>query len=99
MMPLLAKHNEPVKRLDEASAVFSEVMAIPDKGIPEDMLANAHCIVIVPGLKTGAFVVGGKYGKATYPVATRAAAAGRRLARSGSRAGASASRSVARRRI
>ena len=63
LAPLLAKDSEPVKRLDEAAAVFSEVMATPDKGIPEDMLANAHCIVIVPGLKTAAFVVGGKYGK------------------------------------
>ena len=61
--PVLAKDTEPVKRLDEASAVFSEIMATPDKGIPQDMLANAHCIVIVPGLKTGAFVIGGKYGK------------------------------------
>src|SRR6476469_5604717 len=61
--PLLAKDSEPVKRLDEAAAVFSEVMATPDKGIPEDMLANAHCIVIVPSLKTAAFVLGGKYGK------------------------------------
>jgi lipid-binding SYLF domain-containing protein len=63
LAPLLAKDSEPVKRLDEAAAVFSEVMATPDKGIPEDMLANAHCIVIVPGLKTAAFVLGGKYGK------------------------------------
>jgi lipid-binding SYLF domain-containing protein len=61
--PLLAKNNDSVKRLDEASAVFSEIMATPDKGIPQDMLANAHCIVIVPSLKTAAFVVGGKYGK------------------------------------
>src|SRR5881397_992131 len=61
--PLLAKDSGPIKRLTEAAAVFSEVMATPDKGIPEDMLANAHCIVIVPGLKTAAFVVGGKYGK------------------------------------
>ena len=61
--PLVAKDSEPVKRLEEAAAVFSEVMAAPDKGIPEEMLANAHCIVIVPGLKTAAFVVGGKYGK------------------------------------
>src|SRR4029453_12393192 len=58
-----AKDGEPAKRLTEAAAVFSEVMATPDKGIPEEMLAHAHCIVIVPGLKTGAFVVGGKYGK------------------------------------
>lgn len=61
--PLLAKDSEPVKRLDEAAAVFSEIMATPDKGIPEDLLANAHCIVIVPALKTAAFLVGGKYGK------------------------------------
>jgi len=63
IVPLLAHDNEGVKRLDEAAAVFSEVMATPDKGIPQDMLANAHCIVIVPGLKTAAFLVGGKYGK------------------------------------
>src|SRR3954447_24442777 len=61
--PLMAKDSTPVKRLDEAAAVFGEIMATPDKGIPEDMLANAHCIVIVPGLKTAAFVFGGKYGK------------------------------------
>jgi lipid-binding SYLF domain-containing protein len=61
--PLLASDSEPVKRLNEAAAVFTEIMATPDKGIPEDLLANAHCIVIVPGLKTAAFVFGGKYGK------------------------------------
>lgn len=61
--PLLAKDNEPTKRLNEAASVLSEIMAAPDKGIPEDMLSNAHCIVIVPNLKTAAFLVGGKYGK------------------------------------
>ncbi|HEY3443753.1 MAG TPA: lipid-binding SYLF domain-containing protein [Paludibaculum sp.] len=63
LAPLMAKDNEPVKRLNEAAAVFSEIMAAPDKGIPQDMLGNAHCIVIVPGLKTAGFIVGGKYGK------------------------------------
>src|SRR3954464_3291898 len=63
LAPLMAKDSTPVKRLNEAAAVFSEIMATPDKGIPEDMLANAHCIVIVPGLKTAAFVFGGKFGK------------------------------------
>jgi len=61
--PLLAMDKESAKRLDESAAVFSEVMATPDKGIPQEMLENAHCIVIVPGLKTGAFIFGGKYGK------------------------------------
>ena len=60
---LTAADREPVKRLNEAAAVFSEVMSAPDKGIPRDLLAKAHCVVIVPELKTAAFVVGGKYGK------------------------------------
>ena len=60
---LLALDKEPAKRLGEAAAVFSEVMATPDKGIPQDLLDKAHCIVIVPSLKTAAFIVGGKYGK------------------------------------
>jgi SH3 domain-containing YSC84-like protein 1 len=64
LTPLLAAVDpEPAKRLDTAAVVFSEIMAAPDKGIPQDMLGNAHCIVIVPELKTGAFIVGGKYGK------------------------------------
>jgi len=61
--PMIAKDNESTKRLNDAAAVFSEVMAAPDKGIPQEMLEHAHCIVIVPDLKTAAFVVGGKYGK------------------------------------
>src|ERR1041385_7267874 len=60
---LLAVDKEPTNRLGEAASVFSEVMATPDKGIPQDLLEKAHCIAIVPDLKTGAFIVGGKYGK------------------------------------
>jgi lipid-binding SYLF domain-containing protein len=63
IMPVLANDSEPVKRLDESATVFSEVMAMPDKGIPQDLLASAHCIVIVPSMKTAAFVVGAKFGK------------------------------------
>jgi len=63
LTPLLAVDDEPAKRLDEAAAVFSEIMGSPDKGIPQDLLQNAHCIVIVPDLKTAALGVGGKCGK------------------------------------
>jgi len=54
---------EPLQRLDEAMAVFQEIMSTPDRSIPQDLLDEAHCIVIVPGLKKGAFIIGGKYGK------------------------------------
>src|SRR6186997_3621557 len=63
MTPLVAADNEPAQRLSAAAAVLSEVMGAPDKGIPQDLLEKSHCIVIVPDLKTAAFVVGGKYGK------------------------------------
>lgn len=60
---MFAKDSKPVQRLTEAADVLDEIMKTPDKGIPEDLLAKAHCIVIVPGLKKAAFIVGGKYGK------------------------------------
>ena len=63
LTPLLAADDDPAKRLEASAAVFSEIMAAPDKGIPQDLLQKAHCIVIVPDLKTAAFGVGGKYGK------------------------------------
>ncbi len=38
-------------------------MATPDRAIPQELLEKAHCIVIVPGVKKAAFIIGGKYGK------------------------------------
>lgn len=51
------------KRLQSAADAMKEVMGIPDKSIPQELLNKAYCIVIVPDLKKGAFIVGGKYGK------------------------------------
>jgi len=55
--------SDAPKRLQSAAQAFKEVMGIPDKSIPQDLLSKAECIVIVPDLKKGAFIVGGKYGK------------------------------------
>jgi lipid-binding SYLF domain-containing protein len=51
------------ERLNDAADLFSEIMGAPDKSIPQDLLDKAACIVLVPGLKKGAFVFGGKYGR------------------------------------
>lgn len=51
------------KRLKEAADVMTEIMATPDRAIPQDLLNKSACVVIVPGLKKGAFIVGGKYGR------------------------------------
>jgi SH3 domain-containing YSC84-like protein 1 len=72
---LMAAENGPDKRLTESAEVFSEIMAAPDKGIPQDLLEKSYCIVIVPSLKTAAFVVGAEYGKG-YMVCRRNSGAG-----------------------
>ena len=51
------------ERLDDAANLFSEVMGTPDRAIPQNLLNKAYCIVLVPGLKKAAFVVGAKYGR------------------------------------
>jgi lipid-binding SYLF domain-containing protein len=51
------------ERLDNAAKAFGEIMSAPDKGIPGNLLEKADCIVIIPGMKKGGFVVGGRYGK------------------------------------
>src|ERR1041385_26248 len=61
LTPVFAKGA--AQRLEESAAVLSEIMATPDKGIPHDLLDRAHCVVRVPGMKKGAFVVGAQYGK------------------------------------
>lgn len=63
--PLSAKEEKAKvdERLDDAASLFSEIMAAPDKGIPQDLLSRSQCIVLVPGLKKGALVFGGKYGR------------------------------------
>jgi lipid-binding SYLF domain-containing protein len=58
-----AAENDAAKRVEKAADVMDEIMASPDKGIPQDLLSKSHCIVIVPDLKKGAFIVGAKYGK------------------------------------
>jgi SH3 domain-containing YSC84-like protein 1 len=58
-----AEKNKTAERLDDSAALFSEIMAAPDKSIPQDLLDKSYCIVLVPGLKKGAFGIGGKFGR------------------------------------
>src|SRR3954466_12422734 len=64
-LTLAAKDDKPktTERLDDASALFTEIMSAPDRSIPQDLLDKSHCIVLVPGLKKGAFVIGGRFGR------------------------------------
>ena len=50
-------------RLEASADMMTEIMSAPDKGIPQDLLEKAQCVIVVPGLKKGAFIIGAKYGK------------------------------------
>jgi lipid-binding SYLF domain-containing protein len=60
---LMAQEETPDKRLRSSAAAFQEIMAAPDRAIPRSLLERARCIVIVPGMKKAAFLVGGEYGR------------------------------------
>jgi lipid-binding SYLF domain-containing protein len=55
--------DSPRERLADTTKVFNEIMATPDKGIPQELLETAHCIIIVPGTKQAAFGIGAKFGR------------------------------------
>ena len=50
-------------RVEAAGTVLDEIQAAPDKGIPEEVLASAECVSVVPSLLNGGFVFGGRYGR------------------------------------
>jgi lipid-binding SYLF domain-containing protein len=52
-----------IERLHLASDTLTAMIDSPDKGIPEEVLDNAKCIVVVPHLVKGGFVVGGEHGR------------------------------------
>jgi len=55
--------NEAIERCEKAAVVLDEVMRTPEKAIPSDLIAKAHCVVVVPGMKKVGFGLGAKYGK------------------------------------
>ena len=55
--------EDSVARLQSSVEVLHAVMATPDKGIPEEVLSGAKCIVVVPNLIKGGFIFGGKHGR------------------------------------
>jgi lipid-binding SYLF domain-containing protein len=55
--------EDSTARLQSAGVVLHEIMAAPDKGIPEEVLNGAKCIAVVPDMAKGGFIVGGEHGR------------------------------------
>jgi SH3 domain-containing YSC84-like protein 1 len=60
---MLFAGESAASRLKESAEVMKEIMATPDKAIPQELLQSSQCVVIVPGMKKAAFIIGAKYGK------------------------------------
>src|ERR1700722_17216678 len=64
VLPAVASdRQDDVNRTHKSAQVFKEIMNTPDQGIPQDLLASAKCIAIIPGDVKFAFVFGGSYGR------------------------------------
>ena len=55
--------EDSVERLQNAGDVLKQIMGAPDNGIPEEVLNDAKCIVVVPHLIKAGFIFGGKHGR------------------------------------
>jgi len=55
--------EDATDRLDNAKTVLHEIMGMPDKGIPEEVLEHAKCVAVIPHMVKGGFVFGAKGGK------------------------------------
>jgi lipid-binding SYLF domain-containing protein len=58
-----ASAETEAERIESAASVMTEIMAAPDKGIPEEILGSAKCVAVVPSMLKGGFIFGGAHGK------------------------------------
>src|SRR5579862_5810889 len=49
-------------RLDASADALTDMMKASDKGIPQDLLDKAKCVVVIPGMKKAGFIIGAKFG-------------------------------------
>jgi lipid-binding SYLF domain-containing protein len=71
VMAVMASAETYEQRLSDSTTVLHEMSHASDKGIPQDLLQKARCVVVVPGLKKVAFIGGGKYGRGYASCMTR----------------------------
>lgn len=55
--------TKAVDRVQAAADVLNEIQSAPDQGMPEDVLASAECVAVVPTMLNGGFIIGARYGR------------------------------------
>jgi lipid-binding SYLF domain-containing protein len=74
-LAMAEKESSAADRLDASADVLADMMHAADKGIPQDLMNKAQCVVVVPNMKKGGFIWGAKYGRG-YAVCRRRGGAG-----------------------
>lgn len=64
-VPVFAQ-KDAESRLQAATEDLREMMNASDAGIPQDLISRAACVIVVPNLKAGGFIIGGQYGKGFF---------------------------------
>jgi lipid-binding SYLF domain-containing protein len=57
-----AVNNKEQSRLENCGTVMQEILAVPDN-IPQELLAKAECVIVIPSMTKVAMGVGGSYGR------------------------------------
>src|SRR5580704_2800705 len=55
--------TDVVERLNSSTTTLHQILAAPDKGIPDEVFKGAKCVAVVPGLIKGGFIIAGKHGR------------------------------------
>jgi lipid-binding SYLF domain-containing protein len=57
------KRSTEAERATDAADVLTQIMNIPENAIPDELMARAHGIAVIPHVVKGAFGLGGQWGK------------------------------------
>lgn len=57
------RESKVADRLNASADTVTDMMRASDKGVPQDLLNKAHCVVVVPNMKKAGFIVGAQYGR------------------------------------
>src|SRR5580658_7920442 len=69
-LAMAEKESSAADRLNTSAEVLADMMHADDKGIPQDLMNRAQCVVVIPNMKKAGFIWGAKYGRG-YAVCRR----------------------------
>jgi lipid-binding SYLF domain-containing protein len=72
LAPRVVAQQVETDRLTEAARVLDEVLAAPDKGVPEAIIEKAQAVVVIPSTVKGALLIGAQRGKGVMSVKSAA---------------------------